>query len=389
LTIHLGYPYENIHIAAPYSGHLMAKSPERKLFLAGFIENKHGRWFSVAHACVYGINAAIILSQIHYLTGLKIKMGEESDKNGFIWFYHSNEDFFRTLPFLSSKSIQRHLVYFEKLNIIQMKYERAEKCNKVRYIGLNYDELVKDFQSKWEEYRKNAKYPIEPIGEVMEDEKFHIPYSINFDQDKIFCKDKMSVQDSQKPVLYGQNVRTLYNIHIVVEYIYIHILAIFTQTCIKNTQFTKPKEIPVLGKMSFEHLWDFYHTLFAKRRERKKAAMQKYYKLTEEQRRVCFTRICHQYLFWCFDQKIAFELVDKDFYAHTAIKKTLQTQYVPFCRTFLDNLDPDEEKTYDDLKQAFEQLQRAKHVPKRDLDTIYAQMSRQAGIDPCALDVLN
>ena len=48
-------------------------------------------------------------------------------KNGYVWFYHSDHDFFRDFPDMSTRSLQRYLEYFCKLNIVKLKYEKTTK----------------------------------------------------------------------------------------------------------------------------------------------------------------------------------------------------------------------------------------------------------------------
>ena len=223
-----------------------------------------------------------------------------------------------------------------------------------------------------------------------DNEKFYIPYSLSFDQDNIFCAAKMAGHNAKNDVLCRQNGGTTpYNIHTVIEYIYIHIRRCFMDCYIKNGHFTTVEQIPVAGSLSFEQLWDFYHTLFAKRRERKKAAMQKYYKLSDQQRYDCFLHICHKFVFWCVDQKISNEMVVDSYHKQTQVKKALETKYVPFCRTFLDELDPSERKTYDDLQASYDRVKYYSTLSKRNLHKEYTNHVQNAGVDPCAQDVIN
>ena len=302
------------------------ENPDHILYKTGFKDKTYGRWYSSRHAAIYGIGPARLLAQVYFLTEIKIRMGEDPDENGFVWFYHTDEDFQKDFPDMNSRSLRRHIQFFNKLNILQLKYNKTNKNNKVRYIALDYDALLIDFEQRWDGFRKNATFKVhDETGESMTYKKdslaIYIPYDLNFEKDKIFCEAKMSLQDSKNIVLSGQNDLTLYNIHTVVEYIYIHIMTIFIQIRLKNTQHTKKDELPLIGKISFEELWDFYHTLFEKSKKGKQSVAKIYFSLKNEQRNVCFTKICHYFLCWCFEQNIALHFVKFDINKQNEIKK--------------------------------------------------------------------
>lgn len=90
-------------------------------------------------AVAIGLNEAIILQQIHYLLPLA-----STCKNGKKWVYKSIKEWkSEQFPFFSEPTIKRAFNELKKLELIEVKQLSNDKCNKVNYYTINYDNLEK------------------------------------------------------------------------------------------------------------------------------------------------------------------------------------------------------------------------------------------------------
>ena len=351
----------------------------KELFLTGLIDSMHRRTYSGRHAAVYGITKARIIAQIHYWSEVKVKMGEDPDHEGYIWFYHTDADFKHDFMDLKQRCIQKNLSDLVKMGIIKLRYETAGEKRKSRYIAMDYPAFKKHFQSNWLKFMENADFKIVDEGGSMEDEKFYIPYSINFDHHSLFIAAQNAADNGVTGGFGRTKCGTTLNIQRLTMICYSYIMATFKKNIVKHTQYNNEDDLPVQGKFSFDVLWDFWHDLFQESKERKAAAKQKYYKLQENDRQSCFEQICAEFIFWVCKQGIANEMSDVNY---DQIKHLVGSKgFVKYCRSFLDELDHKEVRTYAGLTKVYSKYNKPR---QHDLQAQYNQKVQDAGSYPIA-----
>ena len=102
-------------------------------------------------AKVVGLDGAIVLQQVHYLTNPDFSQNHFQDR---YWVWKTYEQWAEILPFWSKRTIQRVIRALEESNLLVTYKKQNKSFKNVKYYAINYDELTQMIQghcssSKW------------------------------------------------------------------------------------------------------------------------------------------------------------------------------------------------------------------------------------------------